>query len=315
MDLAELRVFLEVAREHSFSKAATRLHRTQPAVSQAIRRLEDELGERLFDRTAKDGRLTEAGRVLFDYAERLMRLAEEADGAVRELRDLRRGRVLVGANEAATHALLPIVARFRHVHPRVQVDVRRIPSRQIGAEVLQRSLDFGVLSFVPAERRFVTEWLLAGPFDAPDMDSLAVAHPPEKEAALDKTYPGKRGLRAAWKKAAARPDGSFDLNEIFRPSEQVLVYGLTYIHSPDDRMTHILLGSDDGVRVWLNDGLVHSNPAYRSHSVDEDRVKVRLHKGWNKLLIKVVQGAGGWGFSLRLADPDGVLRFATEPEQ
>jgi len=171
------------------------------------------------------------------------------------------------------------------------------------------------LSFVPAERRFVTEWLLAGPFDAPDMDSLAVAHPPEKEAALDKTYPGKRGLRAAWKKAAARPDGSFDLNEIFRPNEQVLVYGLTYIHSPDDRMTHILLGSDDGVRVWLNDGLVHSNPAYRSHSVDEDRVKVRLHKGWNKLLIKVVQGAGGWGFSLRLADPDGVLRFATEPEQ
>jgi hypothetical protein len=92
-----------------------------------------------------------------------------------------------------------------------------------------------------------------------------------------------------------------------------LIYGLAYVHSPDDRSSHILLGSDDGVRVWLNDELVHSNPAYRGQSVDQDKVKVSLHKGWNKLLVKVLQGAGGWGFSLRFADPDGVLRFATEP--
>jgi len=151
MDLAELQVFVTVAAERSFSRAAARLHRTQPAVSQAVRRLEDELGERLFDRSAKDGKLTEAGRVLLDYAQRLMRLAEEADVAVRELRDLRRGRVLVGANEAAVHALLPVVQRFRERHPGVQVDVRRVPSRQIGVEVLQRSLDFGVLSFAPSE--------------------------------------------------------------------------------------------------------------------------------------------------------------------
>ncbi|MPY87429.1 MAG: LysR family transcriptional regulator [Luteitalea sp.] len=152
MDLAELQVFLTVASERSFSRAAARLHRTQPAVSQAIRRLEDHLGEKLFDRSAKDGKLTDAGRVLLDYAERLMRLAEEADGAVRELRDLRRGRVLIGANEAAVHVVLPLVERFRGSHPHVQIDIRRVPSRQIGVEVLQRSLDFGVLSFTPAER-------------------------------------------------------------------------------------------------------------------------------------------------------------------
>jgi DNA-binding transcriptional LysR family regulator len=152
MDLAELQVFLTVASERSFSKAAARLHRTQPAVSQAIRRLEDHLGERLFDRAAKDGKLTEAGRVLLDYAQRLMRLAEEADSAVRELRDLQRGRVLVGANEAAVHVVLPVVELFRQAHPRVQVDIRRVPSRQIGVEVLQRSLDVGVLSFPPAEK-------------------------------------------------------------------------------------------------------------------------------------------------------------------
>lgn len=152
MELSELHVFLTVASERSFSRAATQLHRTQPAVSQAIRRLEDALGERLFDRSSKQGTLTEAGRVLRDYAQRLLRLSEEAETAVRELRDLRRGRVLVGANEAAVHALLPLIGRFRASHPQIQVDVRRIPSRHVGVEVLQGSLDFGVITFQPAER-------------------------------------------------------------------------------------------------------------------------------------------------------------------
>ncbi|OFW05132.1 MAG: hypothetical protein A3I61_10200 [Acidobacteria bacterium RIFCSPLOWO2_02_FULL_68_18] len=153
MELNELRVFLKVAVERSFSRAAMKLHRTQPAVSQAVRRLEDSVGERLFDRTTKDATLTEAGRLLRDYAERLLRLSEEAETAVKELRDLRRGRVLVGANEASVHVVLPLIQRFRHGHPFVHVDVRRIPSRQIGAEVVQGSLDFGVLTFPPAEHR------------------------------------------------------------------------------------------------------------------------------------------------------------------
>ena len=152
MDLSELQVFLTVASERSFSRAAAKLHRTQPAVSQAIRRLEDELGERLFDRSSKQGALTEAGRVLREYAQRLMRLSEEAEQAVRELRDLRRGRVLIGANEAAVHALLPLIGRFRSAHAQIQVDVRRVPSRQVGVEVAQGSLDFGVITFQPAER-------------------------------------------------------------------------------------------------------------------------------------------------------------------
>ncbi len=152
MELSELHVFLTVATERSFSRAAAKLHRTQPAVSQAIRRLELELGERLFDRSSKDGTLTEAGLVLHDYAQRLTRLSEEAGSAVRELQDLRRGRVLIGANEAAVHSLLPLIGRFRGAHPQIQVHVRRVPSRQIPVEVLQRNLDFGVLTFQPSQR-------------------------------------------------------------------------------------------------------------------------------------------------------------------
>ena len=153
MELSELRVFLTVAAERSFSRAAMKLHRTQPAVSQAVRRLEEGIGERLFDRATKDATLTDAGRLVRDYAERLLRLSEEAETAVKDLRDLRRGRVLLGANEASVHAALPLIQRFREAHPLVHVDVRRVRARQIGAEVAQGSLDFGVLTFQPAEPR------------------------------------------------------------------------------------------------------------------------------------------------------------------
>jgi DNA-binding transcriptional LysR family regulator len=151
MDLNALRIFLAVAHERSFSRAAAKVHRTQPAVSQAVRRLEQELGEQLFDRSSKTGTLTEAGRTLQNYGQRLVRLAEETESAVRELRDLRRGRVLIGANEAAVHTLLPLVARFRQRYPDIAIDVRRVAARQIAVEVQQGSLDFGALTFHPAE--------------------------------------------------------------------------------------------------------------------------------------------------------------------
>lgn len=152
MDLGELNVFLTVAAERSFSRAAERLHRTQPAVSQAIRRLETELDERLFDRTSKGGRLTEAGELLLDYAQRLTTLKGEAERAVRELQELRRGRVSIGANEGAVHTLLPAIERFRADHPNAQVEVRRVSARRITEQVLNRALDFGVLTFPPRER-------------------------------------------------------------------------------------------------------------------------------------------------------------------
>jgi DNA-binding transcriptional LysR family regulator len=151
MDLNALKIFLAVAHERSFSRAAAKVHRTQPAVSQAVRRLEVDLGEQLFDRSSKNGTLTEAGRMLQNYGQRLVRMAEETEHAVRELRDLRRGRVLIGANEAAVHTLLPLIARFRCQYPDIAIDVRRVPARQIAVEVVQGSLDFGALTFRPAE--------------------------------------------------------------------------------------------------------------------------------------------------------------------
>ena len=151
MELGEVRVFLTIASERSFSKAARRLGRTQPAISQALRRLEDQLGEVLVDRSARDGTLTEAGVAFREHAQRLLEVAEEGERAVAELRDVQRGRVLVGANEAAVHALLPLIDLFRQRYPGVQVDVRRVPARQTAQEVLARAVDFGVVTFHPAE--------------------------------------------------------------------------------------------------------------------------------------------------------------------
>ena len=173
MELSELRVFLTVASERSFSKAAMKLHRTQPAISQSVRRLEESVGERLFDRATKDATLTEAGRLLRDYADRLLRLSEEAEEAVKDLRDLRRGRVLIGCNEASVHAVLPLIERFRAGHPLVHADVRRIPARQLGAEVAQGSLDFGVLTFQPAETQLGVTRRTAGV--APEIFAVAIA--------------------------------------------------------------------------------------------------------------------------------------------
>src|SRR3954468_12090094 len=151
MDLSALKIFLAVAHERSFSRAAAKVHRTQPAVSQAVRRLELELGEQLFDRSSNNGTLTQARGRPQNYGQRLVRLAEETESAVRELRDLRRGRVLIGANEAAVHTLLPLIAQFRQRYPAIAIDVRRVPARQIAVEVQQGSLDFGALTFHPAE--------------------------------------------------------------------------------------------------------------------------------------------------------------------
>src|ERR1700719_2593831 len=109
MDLFQLETFLVVVRERSFSLAASKLHRTQPAVSQTIRKLEDELGERLFDRSARDGALTYVGRVLEKYASRLITLRDEARRAISAVQQLQTGGLTIAANELTSSYLLHVL--------------------------------------------------------------------------------------------------------------------------------------------------------------------------------------------------------------
>lgn len=153
MEMTQLEFFLKVVEEGSFSKAADSVSRTQPAVSIAIRRLEEEVGAPLFDRSQKTPTLTEAGEIVHDYARRILTLREQARASVAELRALRRGRVRVGANESTSLYLLPqVILDFRESHPGVKVEIFRQVSDRLPREVLERNVDFAVLAFEPADR-------------------------------------------------------------------------------------------------------------------------------------------------------------------
>lgn len=154
MDIAQLETFLAVAEEKGFSRAALRLHRTQPAVSQTIRKLEGDLGEVLFERNSRDGTLTAAGEVLRDYAQRLLKLRSEAASAIGELRSLERGRLQLAANEYTCLYLLRVLDRFRRLCPQIGVTVHRSLATRIPEQVLDRTVEMGILSFSPAGDQF-----------------------------------------------------------------------------------------------------------------------------------------------------------------
>ena len=153
MDLAQLETFLAVAEEKGFSRAAIRMRRTQPAVSHAIRKLEEEIGEPLFERASRDGTLTASGHLLRGYAERLLRLRTETVTALGELRSLERGRLTISANEYTCLWLLPILDSFCRVHPQLGVTVHRSLASQIPDQLLERAAEFGILSFRPDDSR------------------------------------------------------------------------------------------------------------------------------------------------------------------
>jgi DNA-binding transcriptional LysR family regulator len=153
MDLASLQVFQAVAREQSFSRAAEKLYRTQPAVSISIRKLEEWVGQPLFVRGSGARTLTDAGVLLLEYADRMLNLREEIRKALHELGQLERGQVEVGANESSIHALLPALDRYRKLHPGVHILVHRVFSRDVPREILNYQLDMGVISYVPEQRQ------------------------------------------------------------------------------------------------------------------------------------------------------------------
>jgi DNA-binding transcriptional LysR family regulator len=145
-------VFQTVAREQSFSRAAEKLYRTQPAISISVRKLEDWVGQPLFVRGSGARRLTDAGTLLLEYAERMLNLREEIRKGMKELRSLERGEVSLGVNESSIHALLPALDIFRQLHPGIHIRVHRVFSKDVPREVLNHHLDIGVISYLPEER-------------------------------------------------------------------------------------------------------------------------------------------------------------------
>src|SRR5579862_454452 len=175
MDLSQLHVFLTVAKEQSFSRAAEKLYRTQPAVSIVIRKLEESVGQQLLVRGARQVKLTDAGELLRDYAERLLNLRDEIQKGMEDLGNLGRGELRLGVNESAIHALLPALVRYRNLYPGVKLVMHRTLSRDIPQEVLNYRLDLGAVSYVPEDPKLEAVEIL--------QDELTFVVPPKHKLA------------------------------------------------------------------------------------------------------------------------------------
>src|SRR5689334_22198541 len=179
MELFPLQVFYTVATERSFSRAAEKLSRTQPAVSLAVQRLEQEVGEKLIDRSGKDLILTDAGHTVLDYARRFQSLQQELENSLAELRDMSAGRLTIGANESTTLYLLRHIERYRELYPKIKVQIRRSFSSRIPVELLDGNLELGVISYDPSDDRLKSKIIYT--------DSLALVVSPRHRLASRKT--------------------------------------------------------------------------------------------------------------------------------
>jgi len=153
MELYALQVFYTVATEKSFSRAAEKLNRTQPAISLAVQRLEHELGEKLLDRTGKEILVTDAGQILLEFARRFENVQRELQVSLAELRDNAAGRLVIGANESTTLYLLRHIQRYRRLYPKVKVQVRRSLSSKIPNQLIDGDLELGAISYDPVDDR------------------------------------------------------------------------------------------------------------------------------------------------------------------
>jgi DNA-binding transcriptional LysR family regulator len=147
MDLDNLKTFIEVAKLGSFSRAAEKVLRSQPAVSAQIRQLEQEYEQRLFDRSAKSVRLTPAGEVVLDYARQLLALQAKSRQAVSEQDGVRSGTLSIGANEGTFLYVLPrVLAKYHKLFPRVKISVYRSFTHKVTEKVEEGAVDLGILT-------------------------------------------------------------------------------------------------------------------------------------------------------------------------
>jgi DNA-binding transcriptional LysR family regulator len=154
MDFDQLETFLEVARHASFSRAAEKRFRTQPAISSQIRALEEEVGARLFDRSGGKVALTAAGKVFQQYSEQTLEARKGMMVTVAELERIPRGEIVVGANEGTCLHILPeVFAEFKKLYPNVAVQISRLERAKILESIIDNSVDFGVVSTPVDDKR------------------------------------------------------------------------------------------------------------------------------------------------------------------
>jgi DNA-binding transcriptional LysR family regulator len=180
MDFDQLETFLEVARLSSFSRAAEKRFRTQPAISSQIRALEEEVGARLLDRSGGKVSITAAGKLFQKYAEDTLESRKAVVTAIAETERIPRGEIIVGANEGTCLHILPeVFAEFKRQYPDVAVNIKRSDYAKILESVIDNSVDFGVVS-LPVNDNRLTVVLI-------HRDELVIIVPPQHPLAKMKS--------------------------------------------------------------------------------------------------------------------------------
>ncbi|HTA49021.1 MAG TPA: LysR family transcriptional regulator, partial [Verrucomicrobiae bacterium] len=171
MDFDQLQTFLEVARHASFSRAAEKRFRTQPAISSQIRAVEDEVGAKLFDRSGGKVSLTAAGKSFQKYAQETLDARKAMLTSLAEMEHVPRGAITVGANEGTCLHILPeVFADFKKQYPDVSVNIKRADYAKVLESVTDNSVDFGVVS-LPVKDNRLTVVLI-------HQDELVIIAPP-----------------------------------------------------------------------------------------------------------------------------------------
>jgi len=178
----------------------------------------------------------------------------------------------------------------------------------------------GLDAFVIRPRReYIPGWSIIGPFPNPRDSAkgtlgLDSAFAPERDTSLTATYAGLDGASLTWRKIQTPPSGYVDLM-FLDPNVHVVAYASTFVWSPADQTLPLFLGSDDGAKVFLNGAEVFRLLTIRGPAPDQDRVPLALRKGWNRLLLKIEQNLGGYGFYARIRDTARTLRYSpAKPE-
>jgi hypothetical protein len=168
-------------------------------------------------------------------------------------------------------------------------------------------------------RTFIPAWSLIGPFGNPRDASLKrlgldIVYPPENEVDLGKRYVGVDSQTVAWRTVTTPAKGRVDLY-MFDPYEMVVVYAHTYVYSPRAQTLTMLIGSDDGSKVFLNAKEIYRFLEIRVARPDQDAIDLHLKQGWNSLLIKIENNYGGYNFFARILDPQKTLKYDLEPQR
>lgn len=180
MDFDQLETFLEVARLCSFSRAAEKRFRTQPAISSQIRSLEEEVGAKLLDRSGGKVSVTASGKLFQKFAEEILEARKTMLTAVAETERVPRGEIVVGANEGTCLHILPeVFAEFTKQYPDVSISIKRADYAKILESVIDNSVDFGVVSLPVTDTRLTVVLI--------HRDELVIIAPPQHPLAKMKS--------------------------------------------------------------------------------------------------------------------------------